>query len=248
MSEASTSDPRWGTHGRNRKAAAILHTLRSSCGPNVGSGRWLDVGCGSGGIAAALADFVDHIEGVDIEPWERWVSYMDQHQNLQLKTGRCDAENIPMARSAYDVIICNQVYEHVANPRQLLSNIEQMLKPQGVCYFAGPNLLWPVEPHVYLPCVHWLPRRLALRLMRALGSKHMEDLDAYSSTWWKLHSWFRQCGFEPRNAIPERLLAVEGDSFAAAAARMLGKLPRHLHAALGPFAPAFVFVLRKKTT
>ena len=72
----------------------------------------------------------------------------------------------------------------------------------GIAYFAGPNLLFPIEPHVFWPFVHWLPRGLAVRLMRALGSRKV--LDANSASWWRLHAWFD--GFEVSNALPYFML------------------------------------------
>lgn len=240
-----STDPRWGDLGRDRKAAAILRTMREVCGDDVVRGRWLDVGCGSGGIARALADHVDEIEGIDPERWGRWSSYQDDCANLRFSVGECDGAAMPLSRRAYDVVVCNQVYEHVRDPSQLIANIHDVLADNGACFFAGPNLLWPIEPHVYWPFVHWLPRNFALRLMEVMGSQRMSDLDAYAATSWRLQAWFKMHGFDARNAIPEHLGSRPFGAAMAPASRVLGKLPRSLHDFLLPLSPAFVFVLRK---
>lgn len=237
-------EPRWGNCDRDRKAQAILATIRRACGPHIIHGRWLDVGCGSGGIAATIAATVDAIDGIDAEPWAQWSQLMAERPNLRLVAGACDLPAPPRPAHTYDVIICNQVYEHVQDPKQLLRNLSTMLVPAGVCYFAGPNLLWPIEPHVFWPFVHWLPRPMAQGLMSALGSTRAGDLDAYSASYWQLRRWFRDAGFVWRNAIPERLLETSGDSGLARWARRLGRLPRPAHALVLPVVPGFVFLLR----
>lgn len=238
----ASADPRWGNRQRDRKAQAIWSTLVKTQGEDIGSGTWLDIGCGSGGIAHDLASHATHVIGVDPEPWTAWQNMVDESSNLEFRVARCDETDPPAPACSIDVAICNQVYEHVADPAQLIRNIATMLKPGGCCYFAGPNLLWPVEPHVYWPFVHWLPRGMAQRLMRRLGSRHADDLDAYSSDYWQLVRWFREAGLISRNGLATRLrceLEIRG----------LGKaMPRGVQAiinGMAPASPGFVFLLVK---
>lgn len=236
-----TTDPRWSDKGRDRKAAAILRTMRAVCGDDVVAGRWLDVGCGSGGIARALADHVRAIEGVDPESWKRWRTFEAEAGNLRFHVGDCDRAEPPLSTAQYDVVVCNQVYEHVRDPFALLVNIHRMLKKEGHCYFAGPNLWWPIEPHVFWPFVHWLPRSVAQRCMMALGSRRAQELDAYSASYFQLAHWFREAGFVYRNVLPERLRAGFRE----------GSMPGHVLGLFGgagrmlaPVHPGFVFHLR----
>lgn len=237
---AMSTDPRWGAQHRDRKAAAVLRTMQEVCGDGVTTGRWLDVGCGSGGIARALADHVQQIEGVDPEPWERWPKFEAEAGNLRFHVGDCDRAEPPLQEAHYDVVVCNQVYEHVRDPLALLINIRRMLKQGGHCYFAGPNLWWPIEPHVFWPFVHWLPRPVAHRCMTALGSRRAVDLDAYSASYFQMTRWFRDAGLEYRDMLPERLRAEfrEGSGIWSAARLVSG--PMRL---LAPVQPGFVFHL-----
>lgn len=245
-SEAMCTDPRWGNEGRERKAAAIRETLLLAAGPGIDAGTWVDVGCGSGRIAASLADHVARVIGVDPEPWSGWSALQQQKGNLSYHTGSFDADVLPIAEGSADVIVCNQVYEHVADPHMLVHNIARAMKPEGIAYFAGPNLLWPVEPHVSWPFVHWLPRRTAQAAMRLLGSKQHADLDAYSTHLWRLHGWFRSAGLANRNAIRERIATELRLRSMVAFGRLVDSLPRPLYDAWLPLAPGFVFVLRKR--
>lgn len=242
----SPSDPRWSNVARDRKALAIWRTLGRLCGHEISRGAWLDVGCGSGGVASNLAARVERITGVDPEPWSAWSVSMQANPNMHLVAGEFDGPTPPFPDESFDVVICNQVYEHVKDPAALIRNIHRVLKKDGVCYFAGPNLLWPIEPHVFWPFVHWLPRGVAQRAMAMLGSRRASELDAYSVTVWRLLSWFGSCGFEVNDGIRARMMIAEGNGLAARLVRRFGKIPLGLHRLLLPFMPSFIFLLRKR--
>jgi ubiquinone/menaquinone biosynthesis C-methylase UbiE len=239
-------DPRWGDQSRDAKARAILATIRLSLS-HLPGGLWLDLGCGSGDLVAQLADSVPTAEfvGVDPQPWQRWQDLVAAHRRLRLHQGKFDDLPGLLGEASVDVLVCNQVYEHVESVPELLQMIHRMLKPGGICYFAGPNLLWPIEPHVYWPIVHWLPRQSAIALMRRLGSLQADDLDAWSLDWWRLSNLIKSAGLRRQIVIRQRLAAVEGNSIAARVARLLSRLPAFLFSILAPFAPGFVFILRK---
>lgn len=240
-----TCDPRWGGEGRERKADAIWRTLQYFAGPTISLGHWLDIGCGSGGIAACLAPRVSRITGIDPEPWERWADWTRACANLSFFQGSYADEALHVASASMDVVICNQVYEHVANPLALVAFIQRVLKPGGVCYFAGPNLLFPIEPHVFWPFVHWLPRDLARCVMRVMGSRRADELDAYSTHFWRLKSWF-QSGFVITNAVPFITRVVLPAQNRGLPWRALACLPAWLLDLGTPLSPGLVFVLKKK--
>ncbi len=236
---------RWGNANRDHKAIAILETLRSSIGHGVESGSWLDVGCGSGGIARSLSDHVEKITGIDPNPWPQWEAISKERSNLHFLTGSFDEIQLPFPEKFFDVIICNQVYEHVADPRLLLLNIHRTLKSGGHCYFAGPNLLWPIEPHVYWPFVHWLPRGLAKSTMRALGSRKSDDLDAWSMHYWKLTKLIDLSGLRWRIALRERFSSERNPRMRGRVIRATARLPDWAFRVLAPLSPGFIFLLQK---
>lgn len=229
---------------RDAKARAILKTVRHYRGFAIERSNWLDVGCGSGSIAAQIAPSVGSILGIDPHPWREWSDHLRQHANLSFRAEPISA--IEALQNSFDVIICNQVYEHVDDPEQLIASLFLLLKPGGVCYFAGPNLLFPIEPHVFWPFVHWLPRKPAQALMRVLGSKGV--LDANSTHYWRLLRWLRD--FDVENAIPYILKSndqYEKSSWFGIGGvwRILKHTPDRLIRLLTPLSPGFVFILRK---
>lgn len=237
--QSTQVDPRWGSENRQLKAEIIWRTLQSFCGCTIADGVWLDAGCGCGDIAAALAPRVKLMFGVDPEPWARWPNLMNKYNNLRYIQSCCEASDIESA--SVDIVICNQVYEHVADPPALIYFIHRILKPGGYCYFAGPNLLFPIEPHIFWPFIHWLPRPWALSLMRMLKARYL--IDAHSVSYWKLLRWLRM--FEIENPLPDILKHPNRYERSGWFWRILSTLPAWSIKFMTPLSPGFIFILRK---
>lgn len=239
------NDPRWGACDRETKALAILGTLRSTCGADVSKGQWLDIGCGSGLIASSLALHVEAIRGVDPEPWDRWSALQAAFSNLRFDVGSVDDLPDLVPDASVDVVICNQVYEHVPDRVRLADELYRVLKPGGYGYFAGPNLLWPVEPHVFLPFVHWLPRVAVIEFLSFLGVSRIRELDAWSLDAWRLRALLRNAGFDLQLAFRARASAGISAGERGLATRLASKLPAWIERISLPLQPGFVFILRK---
>lgn len=123
----------------------------------------LDVGCSRGLILKNLVWGTRFCVGID----------MDQHirtpegENVAFVRG--NAEELPFVSSCFDIVICNQVYEHTENPKWLMKEIRRIMKPSGTCYFAGPNKYSIIEPHYGLPFLSWCPKSVADIYVRITG-------------------------------------------------------------------------------
>lgn len=128
----------------------------------------LDIGSSTGIIDNYLADKFNEVTGIDIdEKAIKFASKKFKKKNLTFKIG--DAMKLEFCNNSFDIVICTQIYEHVPDPKRLLAEIYRVLKPNGVCFFAAINKLWPWEPHYNLPFLSWLPRNAAniyVRLFR----------------------------------------------------------------------------------
>ncbi len=49
-----------------------------------------------------------------------------------------DMHNLPFADNSIDGVISEQVFEHIKNPKQVIKEIERVLKPDGYCYINVP--------------------------------------------------------------------------------------------------------------
>lgn len=237
--EKATSDPHWGSDNRERKAKNILQCLTLLTDLNLKALICVDIGCGSGGICANMAPSFKQMYGVDPEPWERWQEHTSEFPTLSF-LGE-SIENLSLLDDSVDVVICNQVYEHVPSPAVLIAQIFRILRPGGICYFAGPNLLYPIEPHVHWPFIHWIPRRLALAILRSLAPDKV--LDANSTTYWQLRRWLGR--FTIVDAVPQLVKYRAESTDGRNIWRIFHFVPLWFLKALGFLSPGFVFLITK---
>lgn len=108
----------------------------------------LDLGAGAGiipemhfrGLAARVA-------GIDLD--ERVL------QNPMLDEARlATAESIPYPDEAFDLVFCDNVMEHLANPERVLREIRRVLKPGGLFIGKTPNRLHYM-PQIARLTPHW---------------------------------------------------------------------------------------------
>ncbi|MDR1866157.1 MAG: class I SAM-dependent methyltransferase [Bacteroidales bacterium] len=60
----------------------------------------------------------------------------------------CDATDIPEKSSAYDIVVCTQVVEHVFDHAKVFEEAFRLLKPGGFFIVSGP-FVWPVHEAPY---------------------------------------------------------------------------------------------------
>ncbi len=106
----------------------ILPMLRPYI-PKVGS--VMDFGCGYGGTLAAFPESWTRI-GFDYD--ENQLSY-GRKFDLDLRS----IDTIESYDGEFDVIMLNQVLEHIPNPILLLKKLRRYLKPNGVLYIEVPG-------------------------------------------------------------------------------------------------------------
>jgi len=116
------------------RARWLLRRLRWSCPPWTGGGRYLDVGCGSGGalgVARALGWRVAGIE-MDEAAAAKARSFTDD-----LHVG--DVLDAPFASGRFDVVTAFHVLEHLADPIAALRRMLDWLAPGGLLIVEVPN-------------------------------------------------------------------------------------------------------------
>jgi len=239
--DVAPSDPQWGSDGRDQKAINIVECLELLTDRDLSTLSCVDIGCGSGGISFNLAQAFKSVCGVDPEPWQRWKEYSEERPNLSFREE--SIEVLSLADASVDVVICNQVYEHVPSPQVLIAQIHRILKPGGICYFAGPNLLYPIEPHVFWPFVHWIPRSWALAILRVFAPEKEKVLDAYSTTYWRLKRWLRD--FIILDAVPPLIKHKANAETSGKVWRLFRPVPIGVMRLFAFLSPGFIFVLTK---
>jgi SAM-dependent methyltransferase len=158
--------------GQERRLALIERYV------SLNDRRVLDLGCGLGEYVRAFARRGAHAYGSDIA-LDRLVEARERVAKTAT-TGvdgfmAAAGESLPFRDRSLDLIVLNEVIEHVADDRATLVEIARVLKPGGTCVLYAPNRLYPFETHgIYLrgryifgniPLVNWLPSRLRDRLV-----------------------------------------------------------------------------------
>ncbi len=121
----------------------------------------LDVGCGDGFTSTGLAKVCREVVG--IEPGDRVNDAIERCKadplpNLQFF--RAAGEEIADVEK-FDLILLDNVFEHIEKKREALAALSLALKPGGALLLVVPNLAWPIEHHYGLPFLGWLPLKLA---------------------------------------------------------------------------------------
>lgn len=129
--------------------------------------RILDVGCGRGDTVAWLRARGWDAYGIDID-----ADYVARGRIYLDKTGddasrlQVTAEDFsyPFADGFFDLVLSDQVIEHVVDLDGFASEVARVSSPGGLGLHIYPAKWRPIEPHLLMPCTHWLPKG---RLRRA---------------------------------------------------------------------------------
>ncbi len=146
----------------------------------------LDLGCYDGAVSMGYLEYgASYLYGVDID--EEAVERAQKHH----KSNRAeflvgDTKRIPLDENSVDTICCFDVFEHVSNVPEMLSEIKRVLKPGGQIIIGTWGWKHPFAPHLWstmpVPYAHvFFSEKTMLRVCRRV----------YLSDWYKptLHDY-----------------------------------------------------------
>jgi len=117
---------------RTHSDPAILDHIVELISPN-GEEEGLDVGCGGGHMATALAKSIRKLVAVDITP-EMLVQtnkLAEERGQRNLRFCLADARNLPFQSNAFDIVSCRIALHHVYNADRAVTEMGRVLKKGG---------------------------------------------------------------------------------------------------------------------
>jgi 2-polyprenyl-3-methyl-5-hydroxy-6-metoxy-1,4-benzoquinol methylase len=141
----------------------------------------LDVGCGNGQRLLELqTKGCTNLFGV--EPTSESAEQARLHTSADIRCSLLSGAELPEAH--FQLVIMNQVLEHVPSPTETLRLIRRMLRPGGVLYLTVPNFS-SIESRIF--GAHWSGLQVPAHLhhFTAVALRRLLDQSGYEVLTWR---------------------------------------------------------------
>ncbi len=226
---AGSYDQKWGVDFGEKGRRQVLGKLEKAlCGiPGRPYARSLEIGAGTGYFSLNLlqAGVVLQATCADLSPG--MLAALDANASelgLDVKTVRADAEDLPFADGAFDLVLGHAVLHHIPNLPTAMGEFARVLAPGGTVLFAGEPSRYGDRiaavpkrgAHAVAPAWRTLMRARAAPWVNADGNGHGADDDGHSLERWvdvhafapcELASFAREAGFTNVRVGGEELVA-----------------------------------------
>jgi SAM-dependent methyltransferase len=163
------ADPDYFTKLVGRESA-LLHDV----GVMVDAGiTLLDFGCGAGDLVAAYRDAGVAAFGCDIvlpDPGSERAE--TQRREGVIRVIPSGTYRLPFEDDTFDVVVSNQVFEHVMDFDVAIGELRRVTRPGGVGFHVFPARYCWREPHAYVPLATIMRSRAWLRIWAGLGIRN----------------------------------------------------------------------------
>ncbi len=151
----------WGAYHQHRHEMRYDLVAAAANRACPDGGVVLDLGCGSAMVADRMAGRSASYVGADYGGHH--ISYAKAKHDAEEKRlltvfARGDAETLPFADGAFDVVVMSEVIEHLMRPERAVWEVARVLKPGGVFVMTTNNAsevpLWSPLTHLFV----WLEK------------------------------------------------------------------------------------------
>lgn len=110
------------------------------------SNSFIEIGCGDGMIGYSLSNSGKHVTAIDISSYR----FDKRAREAGVKFFEMDASQLEFDNECFDFVFSFDAYEHVSDPKKVLSEALRVLKKGGHLYFEfGPLFYAPYGQHAY---------------------------------------------------------------------------------------------------
>jgi 2-polyprenyl-3-methyl-5-hydroxy-6-metoxy-1,4-benzoquinol methylase len=139
----------------------------------------LDAGCNHGVYSLLLAEAGCDVLGIDINEQEvaracEWAGERGLQNSVVFQVG--DIQHINSSDSAFDLIVCSEVLEHLDTPEKGVRELYRVLKPNGIAIISMPNM------GCLFGFLQWTYRKSGIR--SALGKPPLDTFQIQHSRYW----------------------------------------------------------------
>ena len=155
-----------------RDAIRWLKESGVALGPQL---RALDLGCGHGVFGAELIK-----QGCQVTFADEQNFLLPEISSAPFRRINIDTDDLSVL-GQYDLVICSNVFEHLAKPDRFLKSAHEILSKQGKLYLSWTNWLSPWGGHDFAP-FHYFGPRLGQRLFDKIvrrPRKHIAFVNLY---------------------------------------------------------------------
>lgn len=226
----------WREIQRGREIVRLIRQVTTLRGKRV-----LDVGSGYGGMLLSMAEQGANVQGIEIDP-ERATMGRQRIRDLQMEIPYdegdiCDAQTCERL-GTFDVIVCQDVLEHVLNPTRVIASLCRMLRPRGVVYFQIPNKYGidqlMSDHHYALTGITALSRPQAIEYWQCATGELAEHYGVGYERGEKFYDAAFRRGGVALNPVERYSSPDHVAWYAAAVSQMCTRLEREIHPGLRP--------------
>lgn len=136
----------------------------------------LDFGCGKGQLVFYLyALGYKKVFGVDITSQDENIRFLKEMGIVENLFLQYDGQSLPFQDESFNMVISEQVLEHVFDIDGYYYETARVLKKGGVAYLSFPQRLIPFDSHSRTWFVHYFPKRIRRFIFKSIN----KDPDYY---------------------------------------------------------------------
>lgn len=136
---------------------------------NIRSKKLLDLGCGNGWFSLRAVERGAQVYSIDISHAMAKIAQQrvkeSANQPPEHRVVNASALELPLPENYFDVVLSSEMIEHTPSPRQAITEMARVLKPEGILVITTPNRCW-----------QWL-----VDLGTRLGIRPFEGIENFSS-------------------------------------------------------------------